>query len=736
MPNNKTNNPYQQIVDFVRASRLKEALDVLHSLCKSPADFSEVDRLRQTYRYMSEYMLAGVPDEHRNQLYSSIKEDIYALCDRLRRDRVAVDNSSLYYSTLRFHTVQDNSLDNALDRYRDTFAKFTLCNESLGSTSEATLQCLREKEEALDSVFDLLWTAGPLNASITSRLSNILSSDEFSFELKAQIISALTLSLLQFYDKTKLMLLIDVAENTVSSKLAARALPGVIFVLRKYAGRLSTDITLAQRLVLWNDSLIMFCRLRSLVKALLRTRDTDRVADKMRQELIPEIMKLSPEIMRRMRDFSADADIYQFEENPEWHDALSKSGITKQLEELSEMQSKGADVMMVAFSNLKGFSFFRKVSHWLLPFTEDNSVAVPVINSLPEIMRLTLLSQKMICNSDKFSFVLSLQQMPEAQKSVIFSQLGSQFEQLKDQLDEVASPFVTDADFDSELSVFLRDMYRLYKLFPRHKEFYDPFASPLSFLQLPFIGELLKNDEIVELAAEFYFAHGYYKDALQYLLALYDTDPNRSAVLEKIGFSYQSLSQLDNALLWYERALLTNGESLWLLKKLAHCYKSLGDFDKAASYYSRALEKQPDDMTLLLNTGHALYETGKLDEALKLYYKALYLHPDSLNPLRAIAWCEMALGKFDKALPHFDRILAAQPKESDFINAGHLHTLMEEYAVARQHYAKALQLKNNDLADLRADIEADLKQLPILGNKTDELHIMMDSFVTESEKKK
>ncbi|MDE6843894.1 MAG: hypothetical protein K2J24_10260, partial [Muribaculaceae bacterium] len=286
MPNNKTNNPYQQIVDFVRASRLKEALDVLHSLCKSPADFSEVDRLRQTYRYMSEYMLAGVPDEHRNQLYSSIKEDIYALCDRLRRDRVAVDNSSLYYSTLRFHTVQDNSLDNALDRYRDTFAKFTLCNESLGSTSEATLQCLREKEEALDSVFDLLWTAGPLNASITSRLSNILSSDEFSFELKAQIISALTLSLLQFYDKTKLMLLIDVAENTVSSKLAARALPGVIFVLRKYAGRLSTDITLAQRLVLWNDSLIMFCRLRSLVKALLRTRDPDRVAEKMGRGVI------------------------------------------------------------------------------------------------------------------------------------------------------------------------------------------------------------------------------------------------------------------------------------------------------------------------------------------------------------------------------------------------------------------------------------------------------------------
>ncbi|MDE6670074.1 MAG: tetratricopeptide repeat protein [Muribaculaceae bacterium] len=530
------------------------------------------------------------------------------------------------------------------------------------------------------------------------------------------------------------MLLIDVAENTLSSKLAARALPGVIFVLRKYAGRLSSDTALAQRLILWNDSLIMFCRLRSLVKALLRTRDTDRVADKMRQELIPEIMKLSPEIMRRMRDFSAEADISQFEENPEWHDALSKSGLTRQLEELSEMQSEGADVMMVAFSNLKGFPFFRKVSNWLLPFTVDNPVSAPVMNTIPEIMRLTLLSQKMICNSDKFSFVLSLQQMPEAQKSAIFSQLGSQFEQIKEQIDENASPFVTDADFDSELSVFLRDLYRLYKLFPRRKEFYDPFASPLSFLQLPFIGELLKNDEIVELAAEFYFAHGYYKDALQYLLNLYDNDSQRTAVLEKIAFCYQSLSQLDNALVWYERALLTNGESLWLLKKLAHCYKAIGDFEKAANYYSRALERQPDDMTLLLNTGHALYETGKLDNALKLYYKALYLHPDSLNPLRAIAWCEMALGKFDKALPHFDRLLAAKPKDSDFINAAHLHILMDQYAVARQLYSKALQLRNNDITTLREDIETDLQQLPILADKTNELHIMLDSLLNSSEK--
>lgn len=735
MPNKNVTNPYQQIVDLVRASRLKEALDISYSLCKSPADFSEVEKLQQTYKYMSEYMLAGVPDQHRSQLYSSIKEDIYALCDRLRRERIIPDRSSLYYSTLRFNNLQNNSIEAALNRYNEIFAKFILCKESMGSDAEATIQCLKDKEEALDTVFDLVWTSGALNSSIASRLSDILADNEASFELKAQILSALTLSLLQFYDRAKLMLLINVAENTVSSKLAARALPGVIFVLRKYAGRISSDMTLAQHLVLWNDSLIMFCRLRSLVKALLRTRDTDRVADKMRQELIPKIMKLSPEIMRRMRDFSAEADVSQFEENPEWHDALNKSGLTRQLEELSEMQSEGADVMMVAFSNLKGFSFFRKVSHWLLPFTMDNPVAAPIMNSLPEIMRLTLLSQKMICNSDKFSFVLSLQQMPEAQKSAIFNQLGSQFEQMKDQIDENASPFVNDADFDSELSVFLRDVYRLYKLFPQRKEFYDPFASSLSFLQLPFIGELLKNDEIVELTAEFYFAHGYYKEALPYLLALYDTDSQRNAVLEKIGFCYQSLSQLDNALIWYERALLTSGESLWLLKKIAHCYKALGNFEKAATYYSRALERQPEDMTLLLNTGHALYEIGKLDEALKLYYKALYLHPDSLNPLRAIAWCEMALGKYNKALPHFDRLLAAEPKESDFINAAHLHLLMEQYAVARQLYSKALQLKNNDLTALRADIESDIQQLPGLSSKTDELHIMLDSFVVSSESK-
>ena len=181
MPNKKVTNPYQQIVDFVRASRLKEALDILHSLCKAPADFSEVEKIRQTYHYMSEYMLADVPDQHRNQLYASIKENIYALCDRLRRERIAVDNSALYYSTLRFHTLQDNSLDNALNRYQDAFAKFTLCKESMGIEAEPTLQCLKEKEEALNSVFDIIRTSGPLDTSITSRLSSSLESEENPF---------------------------------------------------------------------------------------------------------------------------------------------------------------------------------------------------------------------------------------------------------------------------------------------------------------------------------------------------------------------------------------------------------------------------------------------------------------------------------------------------------------------------------------------------------------------------
>lgn len=79
-------------------------------------------------------------------------------------------------------------------------------------------------------------------------------------------------------------------------------------------------------------------------------------------------MKLRPEILKKLREGGGEIDAAMLENNPEWEELLDRNGLTKKMQELSEMQSDGADLMMVTFSNLKQFPFFNKAVNWFLPF--------------------------------------------------------------------------------------------------------------------------------------------------------------------------------------------------------------------------------------------------------------------------------------------------------------------------------------------------------------------------------
>ena len=70
---------------------------------------------------------------------------------------------------------------------------------------------------------------------------------------------------------------------------------------------------------------------------------------------MPELMKMRPDIIKTMQDLNdspADIESALLENNPEWEERLEKSGITRKMQELSEMQNDGADLLMVTFPTL------------------------------------------------------------------------------------------------------------------------------------------------------------------------------------------------------------------------------------------------------------------------------------------------------------------------------------------------------------------------------------------------
>lgn len=92
----------------------------------------------------------------------------------------------------------------------------------------------------------------------------------------------------------------------------------------------------------------------------------------MQNEVIPEMMKLRPDIMRKFKDIrNDDEDIMSMEENPEWEELLNGSGLRDSLKEFGELQMEGSDVMMSTFSHLKSFPFSIKCHTGSCPSTAN-----------------------------------------------------------------------------------------------------------------------------------------------------------------------------------------------------------------------------------------------------------------------------------------------------------------------------------------------------------------------------
>lgn len=95
----------------------------------------------------------------------------------------------------------------------------------------------------------------------------------------------------------------------------------------------------------------------------------------MREEIIPEMLKsMSP--MRNMKFGFEESDEEKDDTNPDWADAIEKSGLGDKLREMNELQLEGADVYMSTFAQLKSYPFFREISNWFYPSTGNNRLSL------------------------------------------------------------------------------------------------------------------------------------------------------------------------------------------------------------------------------------------------------------------------------------------------------------------------------------------------------------------------
>ncbi len=716
----------EQTSDLICSGRYSDAITLLRRRLSAnpiPGCLNRLNNIDNTYKYLLQYYLQGTSDPGRDDVLADIRRDLSSIADSIEREQLVEDSSEQYFSTLRMCRLRPIDIKSTLASLIEQKFMAELAIAAGSYPASALLQV--EEEES--NLFDAMWVADSISSEIYRYLTDSIRGGVIPYGTASNIIAGVGLGLMKYYNHDAFMMLCDL--TSAVDKISARAAIMLVSALCRWNKRVADDKALMHRLesLLEEDGIRK--KIRIVVFALIKAKDTDRVTKKMRKEVIPGLMQFGPDIMKRMKDVSQETSFSDIEGNPEWEDLFKNSGLEEKLKELTEMQSDGADVMMAAFSNLKGFPFFRKLRNWLLPFSTHHTLLNSIRSVNEESISALLEMNGMMCDSDKYSFAFSLANMPEMQRRMVMAQMHGQMEHLREQMKELEF-MKAGHEFEEATVRFCRDLYRFYKLYPKHSEFYDPFTEFVKFEDIPVLNAIFDSIEDVATFAEFYFKRGYYVEALPLLERLAELSGDTPHLWEKIGFCYEKISGRDkDAVESYMKAQLFNPDSKWISRRLALCYRRMGDYRNALEYMKLSL---PDDgsfdFRISLMIVDMLMSSDKWDEALNELYHIDYERPGDAVVVRRMAQCAFRIADFDKTISWLDSIPDLEKSEEDYRLKGHICFLRHNIPGAIDCYR--MTVRPNDKRRLwKANILSDLDVLESLGTSKAELLLLLDAMV-------
>lgn len=705
----------------IREGRLREALADMRAMCDSTTRdiCSDIERIEENYKYMLEYVAAGVEDPARKAVYDSLVTESLTAIDRLARKANMAENPALYYSTARTLSTRNESIASLAEAYKAELLRLDMDFESIADTGRT-----RTAEDLLNSLFDRIWITYPLNAEDAEAIAAFTRCDSaMPRHARGLIISAVTMGMLEFYDRRRLALLIEAYSGT-DPDIDARALTGVAASMYRYRYRpLPHDI--ANRMAAMKEIEGWQRHFTSVAIEFMRAADTRRITEKMQNEVIPSLMKIDPDLQAKLQNGDFDAQSLAEGMNPEWEEALADSDFGRSLKELSDIQADGGDIMMSSFRHMKQFPFFHRLSNWFLPFYDSHSAVASVDDfegSLGNLLRMI----PVLCDSDKYSLVLAAATMSAAQREAALGAMKMQAEQARQAMTEIEKASKENL-MRNAINKYVQNLYRFFEIHGRRGEFFPLFGEAPDMLQVQPLASGFNDTDLLATVAEFYFKHKFWREAAAAFHMLDDMSMPDARRSQQWGYALECAGDIPAAISRYEEAEMLDGGSQWTLRRLAHTLRRDGRPDRAAMYYARLSEMLPDDPAVALNMGYALIEAGKPEQAKSQFHKAAYLTPDSLKPLRGLAWTQFLTLEFNQAKESYDKIIAIGAAPDDYLNAGHTARALDNMREAINYYRLYADSRPDDTDSLEKALRADDAHLRQAGIDTSSMMLIVEA---------
>ncbi|MCQ2251612.1 MAG: tetratricopeptide repeat protein [Bacteroidales bacterium] len=672
------NNIHRQILKMVYSGKLQQAVALIKSqnIINQNDASSPLQMVEETYKLMLKYTIEGMHDPNRDAIYRQLQVSLIMMADTVRN--------------AQYRRYVPNEIFN--QSHKDMPA-------SLNS------------DDDVSAWFHYVLRADSLPSQAEQSLMDACNNDSLPFTSKCLLVSCLTLSCLLCFDIRKYRLMAQFYLKG-EAQVWQRAIVGIAVVSYFFNKRLrlypEADVIVKS---LISDPKFMQ-RYQATIIQLIRAIDTDKITKKLNEEIIPQVSSL-PGIKNKMKSDSLSIDNLD-DKNPDWHEYIEENKeLFDKLADVSKLQMEGGDVFLNTFAQLKNYDFFRKIENWFMPFTTSNKVIKDLQAQFGNggfnyaKFAESLISAPFICNSDKFSFCLSIVMMPESQRNTFGKYLNSGLGEMAEVTKE--DQLLHREEFSYKYLVqYIQDLYRFFKLNILGREFIDIFDKGFSPSGTILFDRTFSSAKEKRKVGEFFFSSDYYRQAFDIFKQISTEAPNFE-IFQKMGYSAQKAGDIELALDSYLKAQLYESDQPWNLKKVGWCYRKLKNPAKALEFYRMAEAKEPDNLSISTSIGRCLLEMENYEEALKYYFKVEFLDEKNTKVFRPIAWCCYEVGKYEQSLKYCKRIPEGELIPEDLVLAGHICRMMGNVRDAVDYYRKAISMKDFDIQKLEDAIISDYK---------------------------
>lgn len=648
---------YKRTINKLDERHLGEALELLQELANVLGDWKlldEVADVNSAYGLLLYYMEQGNNDPAREQQHTNFIATCYNIAEKAAQtERALVTGTSA-----RMRSISEilKDMENL---------------ELKNITSEPCEEDANKHVELYTELFNASYDSFLWNDEAAAQAQEVIDSVLIAENDKILMTSGLFINCLQAFDARKIIFFADNYSTATSSMLRIRMLVAVAFTLYTYRKRLFAYPVITSKLKDLCNNPRFTTDMQNLQKLIIESLSTHEVDRKMREEIIPAMLKshnFNPE------KFGIDSLEEISESNPEW------KNFEQQVGKLAELEAAGADIYYSTFSTLKRYPFFNNAANWLYPFEENHP-------GIPKQIRKTglkgianaLLKSDVLCDSDKYSFCMLTTQMTDGQVNMIISQLP-----------EMGGYDTAIAQTsESTCRNYLRNLFRFFYLYSGKSKPANPFETDMSLLDCNELAEAFKDKTEINKISAYAIKKGKYDMAISFLLLSETKGFADSEVYQELGFCYQKKKSYFDAIAAYEKANALSGDSKWTLQHLAQTNRIVGNYKDALNYYRLLETAKGEDAKIAFRCGECLVHLESYDDAMHEFFKAEYLNPDMTAATRAIAWCSILTDDIKQARKYYDKLLLKEEQGEDLLNAGHAAWIDGDTKAAVELYSRA-----------------------------------------------